>query len=44
MNLDRTPKPGDVYTGILKLVKVELEKDEDPKNEEIVKVLKGSVD
>ena len=25
VNLDRTPKPGDVYTGILKLVKAEID-------------------
>jgi len=39
VNLDRTPMPGDVYTAILKHVKAYIDADEDPKNEDIVKIL-----
>ena len=44
VSLAKTEKPGDVYTAILKLVNAEIERDNDPKNEEQVKVLRGNVD
>lgn len=44
MSLEKSEKPGDVYTAILKLVIKEIENDTDPKNEEYVKVLRGNVD
>lgn len=44
VSLDKTEKPGDVYTAILELVKKEIENDKDPKNEEIIKALKGNIE
>jgi len=43
VNLDMTPKPGDVYTAILKLVKNEIDIDTNPKNEEVISLLKGNI-
>lgn len=43
MNLADSPKPGDVYTAILKLVIQEMEKDDTEEGKKIVDSLRGKV-